>query len=310
MDDEEITIVQSLGSLARSRAPGYTVLTVLSGRELGRTHRLTAAETLIGRGADVDLLIDDDGVSRRHAKVVRETDGTLKIHDLSSTNGTYVNGKRIMVEALREGDLVRIGRTATLEVRVQQRETAEDLQLAASAPSIVRQDLGGPNAEVLAAYRRTLAIREENLGADHPSVASVYAEMGKLLRASGDHVEALRHHQRALEIHERRVGNGSAPPEMAHLLTEIGQCHLDRGDAETALEVLEQALEMLWERRASDRELVDVRFALARALHAASQQPVRMRSLANMARDAAASAPNKQAVVVTIDRWLAALDDE
>jgi pSer/pThr/pTyr-binding forkhead associated (FHA) protein len=306
MDDEEVTVIQAVGEVARSRSRGRAVLTFLSGREVGRIHRLTGVETLIGRGSDVDLLVDDDGVSRRHAKILREPDGTLKIHDLQSTNGTFLNGKRIEVEALREGDRVRIGQSATLEVRFVQRETMEDLPVM-SLGSSNGSASGGEDDQLLTAYRRTLTIREENLGADHPSVASILGEIGKVLRARGELDEALQHHQRALRIYEQRVGTGIAPPEMAHLLTEIGQCHLDLGDAETALGVLERALEMLWERRASDRELAPVRFALAQALHLLSQQPVRMRSLAKMARDAFASSP-ASSTADEIDRWLERLE--
>lgn len=319
-DGDEITVVRAVGDPARARPRGRAILTILSGREVGRTHRLSAPETLIGRGSDVDLLIDDDGVSRRHAKIIREPDGTLKIHDLESTNGTYLNGKRIAVEALREGDRVRIGQAATLEVRYEHRETIEDMQvgpagkgwsdnLAATLDSLGRiYNTSGQYEQALAAYQRTLAIREENLGQDHPSVASILAEIGQVLRAKGDHREALRHHERALEIYEKRVGSGMAPPEMAHLLNKMGECHLDLADAETALGMLERALEMLWERRASDRELAGVRFAVARALHALRREPVRMRSLAKMARDALASVSERRAEADEIDRWLAEIE--
>jgi tetratricopeptide (TPR) repeat protein len=319
-DDGEITVVRALGVPATARPRGPAILTVLSGHELGRTHRLVASETIIGRGSDVDLLIDDDGVSRRHAKVIREIDGTLKIQDMGSTNGTYLNGERIELEALREGDRVRIGQAATLEVRYEHRDTREDPQippvarswpdnLATTSDSLGRvQVLGEDYDRALKSHRRTLVLRQESLGTDHPSVASILADIGQVLRAKGEHAQALEQHERALEIYEERVGSGIAPPEMAHLLTNIGQCHLDLGESEKALGVLERSLEMLWERRASDRELAPVRFAVARALHALSRQPVRMRSLAKMARDALASSPEGGAVAREIDCWLDEID--
>jgi hypothetical protein len=312
-DDAEITVVRAIGGSTAARPRGPASLTVLSGHELGRTHRLVASETVIGRGTDVDFQIDDDGVSRRHAKVVRDPDGTIKIHDLGSTNGTYLNGKRIEIEALREGDRVRIGQAATLEVRYEHRDTREDPLLppatkgfkGSSFDGLDRAQAGdGEFDRVLDSYRRSLAIREETLGGDHPSVASILADIGQVLRAQGKPAAALEQHERALAIYEQRVGSGIAPPEMAHLLTNIGQCHLDLGDAERALEVLERALEMLWERKASDRELAAVRFAVARALHALSRQPVRMLSLAKMARDALASAPDGLAGAKEIGGWI------
>ena len=100
MSDEE-TLVQRLGR-REPRTRGRAFLTVLSGREVGAVHRLGPGESVIGRGVEADVQIIDNGVSRRHAKVVRDLDGTSKIIDLKSTNGTYVNGRRIDVESLRE----------------------------------------------------------------------------------------------------------------------------------------------------------------------------------------------------------------
>jgi Protein of unknown function (DUF3662)/FHA domain len=66
--------------------------------------------TVLGRGSDVDLRIDDPGISRRHAEIRLRGDGAT-IHDLGSTNGTYVDGTRIEQAPLLEGTEVRIGRT-------------------------------------------------------------------------------------------------------------------------------------------------------------------------------------------------------
>jgi hypothetical protein len=71
-------------------------------------------ETVIGRGPG-DLVTEDPEVSRRHA-VVRSTDEGLQIEDLGSTNGTFVNDKRIEAPTkLAPGDVIRVGKT-TFEV--------------------------------------------------------------------------------------------------------------------------------------------------------------------------------------------------
>ncbi|MGZ3561424.1 MAG: FhaA domain-containing protein [Vulcanimicrobiaceae bacterium] len=66
--------------------------------------------TRVGRSDDRDLFLVDPSVSRAHAII--ETDGGEPIvHDLGSTNGTFVNGERISSRRLKPGDLVAFGNT-------------------------------------------------------------------------------------------------------------------------------------------------------------------------------------------------------
>lgn len=76
--------------------------------EIGKRIKLENDELTIGRGSDVDITIDRDSVSRRHAKIV-QTGNQYAIIDLGSTNGTYVNDEPISERTLRDGDLVKIG---------------------------------------------------------------------------------------------------------------------------------------------------------------------------------------------------------
>jgi hypothetical protein len=64
----------------------------------------------IGRQSDNDLVITDPGVSRHHAEVINHN-GTCTLHDLGSTNGTYVNGSVVSEHALRDGDRISVGST-------------------------------------------------------------------------------------------------------------------------------------------------------------------------------------------------------
>ena len=73
------------------------------------TFQLTRAVTRIGRGADSDIRIDDPGVSRHHAEILIGSDVILR--DLGSTNGTYINGKLVAEQPLRDGAVVTIGST-------------------------------------------------------------------------------------------------------------------------------------------------------------------------------------------------------
>ncbi|WP_205696722.1 FHA domain-containing protein [Conexibacter sp. SYSU D00693] len=63
----------------------------------------------LGRGFTADIALDDVGVSRRHAVVVHRPGGTARILDDRSTNGTWVNGRRVTQHDLTDGDVVVLG---------------------------------------------------------------------------------------------------------------------------------------------------------------------------------------------------------
>jgi hypothetical protein len=67
-----------------------------------------AAELLVGRGLDCDIRLEDISVSRQHAQL-RFRDGAWIVRDLDSTNGTCVNGTRVVRCRLLPGDLVTFG---------------------------------------------------------------------------------------------------------------------------------------------------------------------------------------------------------
>jgi predicted component of type VI protein secretion system len=83
----------------------------------GRPVPLTAAVTVLGRDGSADLVVDDPGVSRRHAEVRISHDGPhlqVLLRDLGSTNGTYLNGEQIGDEELHDGDRVTMGRSTLI----------------------------------------------------------------------------------------------------------------------------------------------------------------------------------------------------
>ncbi len=74
---------------------------------------LTAETTRIGRQPDNDIALTGDlDVSRHHAELRRNPDGSFEIIDLGSHGGTFVNGQRITRAVLTEQDVIRLGRTA------------------------------------------------------------------------------------------------------------------------------------------------------------------------------------------------------
>ena len=87
------------------------VFTISQGRQAGLSADLAGGVIMIGRGADCQLILDDDYVSTRHARVVGTPNG-IYVEDLGSTNGTYVNGHRITAPTtITLSDTVRIGKT-------------------------------------------------------------------------------------------------------------------------------------------------------------------------------------------------------
>lgn len=67
----------------------------------------------LGRSADSTLVLEDEFASARHAQLVQSDAETWMVSDLQSTNGTFVNGKRVGDEPVPAtvGDVIRIGRT-------------------------------------------------------------------------------------------------------------------------------------------------------------------------------------------------------
>ncbi|MBI3186090.1 MAG: GGDEF domain-containing protein [Myxococcales bacterium] len=78
------------------------------GPDLGRRYPLLQAEYVIGRTPELDIYIDSDSVSRRHARVYVTHDG-WHVEDLDSTNGSFVNDVKVKNELLRPGDYLRLG---------------------------------------------------------------------------------------------------------------------------------------------------------------------------------------------------------
>jgi FHA domain/Double zinc ribbon len=90
------------------------------------TLRLDAAAVVVGRRregrADVECAIDDPGVSRVHAKFVRDADGSYAIVDQGSTNGTRLNGDTVPIPVdepvpLVDGDRIHVGAWTTITLR-------------------------------------------------------------------------------------------------------------------------------------------------------------------------------------------------
>jgi pSer/pThr/pTyr-binding forkhead associated (FHA) protein len=88
------------------------VLCKLLGQNLsfaGQVFKINRAVTLIGRGKDCSLTLIDPSVSRVHTKLTCDRQGKVLVEDLSSSNGTFINGQRLDNGEVKHGDMLRIG---------------------------------------------------------------------------------------------------------------------------------------------------------------------------------------------------------
>ena len=87
---------------------GYA-LKFISGKYQGGEFPLKGDKQLIiGRSSELDIVLVEDMVSRKHAKITLSA-GKITIEDLWSTNGTFVNGEKVKTSRLKEGDRILVG---------------------------------------------------------------------------------------------------------------------------------------------------------------------------------------------------------
>ncbi len=127
----------------------------------GEEFELSNISLLVGRSESCDICVTEGHPSREHARVA-ERDGAVLVQDLHSTNGTYVNNKRIEVEAaLQPGDVVKFGDEA---FSVQQLDAPE--------ATVLMRSLGaGENANAMVIDDED----EDEEDADSTSILEVYA---------------------------------------------------------------------------------------------------------------------------------------
>lgn len=113
--DEETTaatelteIREKLASVGAAR--NKPVLTVITGSATGVQFKVSKGAAVIGRAPNAELRVEDDGISRTHARIRAET-GRAWVEDMGSRNGTFVNGAKITAPIeLRDGDKIQVGR--------------------------------------------------------------------------------------------------------------------------------------------------------------------------------------------------------
>jgi pSer/pThr/pTyr-binding forkhead associated (FHA) protein len=133
---------------ATQRPARTFVLRFISGKYQGGEFPIVPdKQIVVGRSSDLDMVLVEDMVSRKHARIAMQQD-QIWIEDLGSTNGTFVNGEKIKRARLKEGDRVLIG-TSILKV------IAGD----ATSPAARDEAQVKQNLENVAAARRTSQAR-------------------------------------------------------------------------------------------------------------------------------------------------------
>jgi predicted component of type VI protein secretion system len=94
----------------------------------------------IGRHRDAEVKVRDQQASRRHCKIRGHSDGTWTVSDQHSSNGTYVNDKRISRRELKDGDVVSIGH-ARFEFRLGTKPSMDELEALAAPEGVAPQPI-------------------------------------------------------------------------------------------------------------------------------------------------------------------------
>jgi hypothetical protein len=98
-------VVRIESSTARGRVTWTPVLEIN-----GTRHPIVRSRTVIGRGSDADITVDDSSISRKHVEIA--WDGSkAQVRDLGSTNGSSLNGAKVTTALLEPDSVVTIGRT-------------------------------------------------------------------------------------------------------------------------------------------------------------------------------------------------------
>jgi diguanylate cyclase (GGDEF)-like protein len=121
-EEGEATRITNLGNLEselRARKQQvHAYLVVLAGSNVGEMYKIDGPEVVIGRAMSVQLRLNDDGISRRHCRLL-QIGSRVIVEDLGSANGTLVNGDMVQRHELVDGDKIRLGANTMLKFTYQ-----------------------------------------------------------------------------------------------------------------------------------------------------------------------------------------------
>ncbi|MBI2083886.1 MAG: GGDEF domain-containing protein [Deltaproteobacteria bacterium] len=112
------TVITPVPQLDEDKKEKHAYIVFLSGPLVGKIHLLEEGAIKIGRAADADIPINDLGISRHHLEV-KLHQGAVKIKDLGSTNGTFLNGTKVQEADLKDGDKIQISSSTIIKFAYQ-----------------------------------------------------------------------------------------------------------------------------------------------------------------------------------------------
>lgn len=212
----ESTTIINTEMLQRARsatdAHRQAYLIVIAGPHVGRMFKIEDGQLTLGRSSKADLEITDVGISRQHARIERRGDD-VRVVDLQSANGTYVNGRRVADPwMLQQGDKITLGSSTILKFTFQDK-LDEDFQRQ-MLDAALRDSLTGAfnknflmnflRAELASARRRGSELgmimfdldhfKKTNDTFGHLAGDHILAEVGRLVLASlPDHEKFVRY---------------------------------------------------------------------------------------------------------------------
>jgi pSer/pThr/pTyr-binding forkhead associated (FHA) protein len=108
-DDHDTARIPALAAQPAQPATAAGQLMLMEGDSAGQVFALNKAILTIGRNADCDIVIPEASISRQHVQIVRQELGWY-VQDLSSMNGTAINGQRLSApQRLEDGDTLTVG---------------------------------------------------------------------------------------------------------------------------------------------------------------------------------------------------------
>ena len=108
------TIISSLDDIQKDSGQTEPYLVIVAGMHIGKLYDLNKTEVTAGRSQECEIWIEDNTISRKHFKIKKSDNGYV-IQDLNSTNGTYVNNKRVQTVLLSAGDKIQISKDTIIQ---------------------------------------------------------------------------------------------------------------------------------------------------------------------------------------------------